>query len=624
MLTMPLGSLAFELGGRLGHPADDASATAAVHGQKSQAVGSSRGWSHQQPALATSALSGTFAADTPPAPLPALAPLAWPTPPGAPTAPAPLAWPTPPGTPAAPAPLAWPTPAGAPTAPAPLSWPTPPGAPAAPAPLAWPTPRGPARVPTPPYGGAALLSPPAPAAPAPPYPPALSSFATRVGGVLAGLSGAPSAQQDCLSGGRNTRVNSSSNNRRRTTTWEGPDCSGDVLVEGDIEFDASFTTITGISNGGRMRVTTEEGGTERSVTITPANGGLAYDYRVNGDRREFDAEGREWLSSTMLFMFRRFGFMAEERAASIVQRGGPNALLAEVDVLTSDFVRASYLRVLIERGQLDEGTLSRVLTIAGNTIDSDHYRTRIITAVAGRYPFTDGVRSAYINAVTAMDSDHYRHNAFSTLLEKGRLTPAQVSAVLGEARRIESDHYRARLLDELSASYRSTPAIREAYLAAATSIDSDHYKAGVLSDLLAMDGLTSAELAQVVSAAGSIDSDHYRARVLMQSAESGLSDAALQSAFLRSAAGIDSDHYLHSVLATVARRDNLDNTTLLALLDAAGGIESDHYLSELLVQVIERHRPEGEVRTRVENLMRGIESRTWRGRVAEALVGRGS
>src|SRR5690606_23896634 len=138
------------------------------------------------------------------------------------------------------------------------------------------------------------------------------------------------------------------------------------------------------------------------------------------------------LSSTMLFLFRRLGFMAEDRAAAIVQRGGPTALLAEAEMLHGDHTRARYLATLIEHGRLDEATLRRVLVLAGNTMASDHYRTEIITSVAGHYDFTDGVRDAYIGAISGMDSDHYRHEAFSTLLEKGRLTSAQVSAVLHE------------------------------------------------------------------------------------------------------------------------------------------------------------------------------------------------
>jgi beta-lactamase regulating signal transducer with metallopeptidase domain len=426
-------------------------------------------------------------------------------------------------------------------------------------------------------------------------------------------------ERDCLSRGRNTNTHSNTNDGRRTITWSGSGCSGELLVEGDVEFDAAFTTITGISRGGRVRITTEENGVERRVTITPANGGVSHDYRVDGNRAAFDDGGREWLSSTLLFAFRRFGFMAGERAAAILARGGPEALLAEVELMQSDYVRARYLTTLIEQGRLSEAELDRVLGLAGTGIDSDHYRTEIITAVAGRYEFTDGVRDAYIRAASGLDSDHYTHAAYSTLLKRGRLTPAQVSEVLGETRRIDSDHYRAQLLDEMAASYSASPAIRQAYLDAVADMDSDHYKTGVLTQLFSLGGMSTADLAQIVAAAATIDSDHYRANVLGHVAQRGLEDAALQQAFLRAAAGIDSDHYLHAVLEETARRDALDESTLLVLLEAAEGIESEHYRSELLLQIAARQRLEGEARTRFERLMNGLESRSRRTRVGEAV-----
>jgi beta-lactamase regulating signal transducer with metallopeptidase domain len=502
--------------------------------------------------------------------------------------------------------------------PGPMAPPSPPSAPgpriappSAPPPTPWSA--GAAVWPSEPPPPPPAAGDPMPAVPMPPGQPA--GAAMSLGGMISDGGG----QQDCLSSGRNTNVSSNTNNGRRTIKWSGSACSGEVVVEGDIEFEPGFTTITGISRGGRVQITTEEAGVERRVTITPASGGIAHDYRVDGNRREFDEAGREWLSSTLMFMFRRFGFMADERAAAILQRGGVNALLSEVDLLNSDYVRSRYLAVLIERGQLDEAALDRVLRIAGSTVDSDHYRTQIITAVAGRYDLTDGVRDAYIRAVSGMDSDHYRHQAFSTLLKNGRLTPAQVAAVLGETRRIDSDHYRAQLLNEMAAGYRSTPGIRPAYLEAAAGIDSDHYKTSVLMNLFSQDELSSADLAQVVNAAATIDSDHYRANVLAHVARSALTDAALQRAFVRAAAGIESDHYLQSVLGELANRDRLDNATLLVLLEAAEGIDSDHYRSELLIGLARRHRLEGEARTRFERLMQGIESSRRRDQVAEAL-----
>lgn len=430
------------------------------------------------------------------------------------------------------------------------------------------------------------------------------------------------AQDACLSGG-SASINSNSNDERQTIKWKGDDCSGEVVVEGEVQFDDAFTQIVGISRGGQFRVETDDGTAQRRVTITPANGALAYDYRVNGDRRELDAAGRQWLSSTMVFLFRRLGYMARERATAILQRGGTAALLAEVGLLHGDHTRARYLATLIERGGLDEATLNRVLTLAGNTIDSDHYRTEIITAVAGNYEFTNGVRDAYIGAISGMDSDHYRHEALSRLLQKGRLTAPQISAVLRETQRIDSDHYRAQLLEELADSYDSNPDIRTAYLEAAGGMESDHYKANVLSRLFSMGGMSDGERAQVVNAAATIDSDHYRADILTRVAQGGLKGAALQRAFMAAAHDIESDHYLQAVLLEVAAREDLDNATLLSLIEGAGSIESDHYQAELLVDIAKRHRLEGEARARVERLIQEMGSDTYRGRVAAALLSNG-
>jgi beta-lactamase regulating signal transducer with metallopeptidase domain len=432
-------------------------------------------------------------------------------------------------------------------------------------------------------------------------------------------SGQEDGRQDCLVTGRNTKVRSNTNHGRRTIEWSGSGCSGEVVVEGDIEFDAAFTTITAVSRGGRVRVTTTGNGIERRVTITPASGGVAYDYRVGGARREFDTAGRDWLTSTLLFMFRRVGFMADERAAAISQRGGVNALLSEVDLLNGDHVRARYLAALIDNGGLDEASLERVLGIAGSTIDSDYYRTQIITAVAGRYDFTDGVRDAYIRAVAGIESDYHVHVAFSALLKNGQLTPAQVSTVFTEMGRMASDYYRAGLLHEMAAGYRSSPGMRAAYLDAATALKSDYHKANVLTDLFAIGGMSSADLSRVVDAASTIGSDHYRASVLGPIAEGGLSDAALRRAFVRAAAGIDSDYSLQSVLAALANRGSLEEPELRVLLEAAEGIESDHYRSELLIRIARRHRLDGEARTRFERLLGEIDSRTRRDQVVAAL-----
>ena len=42
-----------------------------------------------------------------------------------------------------------------------------------------------------------------------------------------------------------------------------------------------------------------------------SDGELDYDYRVDGDRVDFDDEGREWLADIMIDVFRLTGLAAE-------------------------------------------------------------------------------------------------------------------------------------------------------------------------------------------------------------------------------------------------------------------------------------------------------------------------
>ena len=449
-------------------------------------------------------------------------------------------------------------------------------------------------------------------------PPRIESSAGVVVSVWSGELPA-AGQDDCLSG-NSTNITHNSNDDRRTLKWSGRNCSGELVLEGAVEFDPDFTRIVGVSRNGYVRLTSESGRTERRFVMQAGANGVTYEYSVNGERRPYDADAQRWVSEQLLFMFRRMGFMARERATAILERRGAEALLQEVDRLTGDYARAAYLEVLIAHGRLDEASLRRVLTQAGNTIRSDYYRTQIITAVAGRYTMTPGVRDAYIEAASGIDSDHYRHQAFSTLLSKGQLTSAQVSAVLRESNRIDSDHYRAALLREVESLYRSNPDIRAAFLEAATAMDSDHYVATVLERLLTRGGLSGAELARVVDAAATMESDHYRATVLKRVAETGLDDVTLRRAFVRAAAGIDSDHYLLTVLTPAVQRDRLEPDVLMSLLEAAASIESDHYQSQLLVEIANRHRLTGETRARFTRIMDSIDSEHYRNRVASALL----
>ncbi len=84
----------------------------------------------------------------------------------------------------------------------------------------------------------------------------------------------------------------------RTTNWEWSDDGERLAVRssGRVELDESSGTIRSISQGGFFAMEEEQDGRRRALRIRPdGRGGLEHDYRVDGERRPYEPEGRRFL-----------------------------------------------------------------------------------------------------------------------------------------------------------------------------------------------------------------------------------------------------------------------------------------------------------------------------------------
>jgi beta-lactamase regulating signal transducer with metallopeptidase domain len=417
------------------------------------------------------------------------------------------------------------------------------------------------------------------------------------------------------------RTTHNSNDEDHRLEWSKPGCDVEVRFEGEVEFSADFRDVASLGLGALLRIEETEGRTERRLDITPAaDGAPSYRYQVDGQEQPFEAAARAWYEGMLLQVFRRGGFMAEERVAALLRSGGTAAVLHELEAIPSDFVFALYTGELFEQGDVTAAQAVTLLDRATARIESDFYMAEILGEVARRHLGSDVVLDAFVAASTTLESDHYRAQVLTQALEQTTLTPPRVAAVLRSAGEIESDHYLAQLLEGVAARYALEPALRESYLTAVQSIESDHYQAEVLSTLLARNDLDADELAVVIRAVEGVESDHYRASVLQEIAARALPSDALRSAYLQAAAGIESDHYRTEALSRLLAQATLSATQLQDLIRAAAGVESDHYKADLLVSIARRHRIEGATRDVFMQAMDSVESQHYRGQVAEALL----
>ncbi|HZD05964.1 MAG TPA: hypothetical protein VE173_13720, partial [Longimicrobiales bacterium] len=320
---------------------------------------------------------------------------------------------------------------------------------------------------------------------------------------------------------------------RHRLEWRREGCRVEVRVEGDVEFGADFRTVDRLGDDALLRIQEEDGSTERRLDVTSGPGGAPrYRYRVDGRDRPFDDAAETWFAGMLLQVFRRAGFMAGERVQALLDQGGVEAVLQEMEVLDADHVFARYAEELLSRADLREDQVVDLIGRARTRVDSDHYLAAILEAAARDQPFTHRVLDATLEASGDLDSDHYRAGVLQRALDRGDLDGEQVGALLASAAELDSDHYLAGVLTEVAERYVLDPELRAGYLRTVFSLDSDHYRAQVLSSLLAREDLDGGELAEVLRAARDIESDHYRAGILDRVAARGLSGRALQDAYL--------------------------------------------------------------------------------------------
>lgn len=248
--------------------------------------------------------------------------------------------------------------------------------------------------------------------------------------------------------------------------------------------------------------------------MTPGAGGRpSYSYRIDGSERTFDGDARAWFREMLLQAFRRSGFMAEERVDALMETGGVEAVLRELDALHGDHPFAAYAGALVERSDLSEEETVAVLELARERVDSDHYMAQIVESFGDRRLESDRLFDAFLRASLGLESDHYRAQVLGHILERSDLGTVRVGGVLDASTEIESDHYRAgtlaRALDRDSLSQAQVIEVTRA----ARSIESDHYKTEFLLDLLGRHRARGPLREAILEVMETIGSSHYRSSV---------------------------------------------------------------------------------------------------------------
>jgi beta-lactamase regulating signal transducer with metallopeptidase domain len=384
-----------------------------------------------------------------------------------------------------------------------------------------------------------------------------------------------------------TNWNSSDNGSKRwIVRWSEGDCSYELEARGEVKFNRDVTDIESISRGGSFTLEQHIGDDTKRLVVRPRDDGtLERSYSENGARREFDAAARAWLAEALVALDRQTAFAADQRVPALLERGGVDAVLKEITLISSDYARRRYYTKLLSMRQLDRAQVKRVVEQAGADMTSDYELAELLVALSKLDAFSDDSHAAFVTAAKKIGSDYERRRALNALLQRDRLAPTTVSALLDAASTIQSDYELAELLIDVSKRYAINEQTRPTYIKALGSIKSDYEHRRVLSAIVAGGGLSPAVNRTLLEDAARISSDYELAEFLILMGKNGALDASTRDAYFAAANKIDSDYEHRRTLMPLVTRDLLTKDLAKSILASAAKIDSDYECSELLIAV---------------------------------------
>ena len=348
--------------------------------------------------------------------------------------------------------------------------------------------------------------------------------------------------------------------------WSSNGRNIEMDMSGDVEFTDDDTSVAHLSPGAFLRVEERTGWSSRRIEFRAVTSGEPeIRYRVNGAERPLDDAGRAWISNLLPRIIREHGVNADERARRILTRGGPAALLEEVDRISSDHARSRYLMAAFDSGKLDADALRQAAPRV-RRISSDDEKANLLIEVAPLY-LRQQLHGPLFDALDTISSDHDKARTIRAILSSPSLDASAVTDLIRLAKRIASDSERAGVLTSVLAERTMTAAEMDEVCGTASGMSSDHDKANVL--IAASSRLTPACFA----AARTISSDHEKRRVLERVLASGVTRETAHAA-IATASSISSDHEKVELLIRAAEQYS-DDATRALIRKAAEGVTSD-------------------------------------------------
>ena len=263
---------------------------------------------------------------------------------------------------------------------------------------------------------------------------------------LALMAGACSTDYFAFEHGNSTRI-SNFNNGDSSVKVRRPGYALTMQSEGQVTFTDDESDVASLEAKGRFELAETIGGVLREYIVeADRSGALSREYFFEGESTPMDDAAKQWLAAALPRMFRESGFDVEARIVRLLARGGPERVLQEVNLATSDYAKASYLGRLLETTPLDAAQADLALASASK-IDSDYELRRALNQALHTQSLDAKRLSLLLTTGRQIDSDYELTELLLEAMERLPADAEPLSAWLDAARQLDSDYELGRAIE---------------------------------------------------------------------------------------------------------------------------------------------------------------------------------
>ncbi|MFC2138097.1 hypothetical protein ACFLTE_07990 [Bacteroidota bacterium] len=402
----------------------------------------------------------------------------------------------------------------------------------------------------------------------------------------------------------------------------------EIKYKGKIVVTDDDKDIKSISPGGYLHIEKMAFGNERSIKIeSDVNGNLTNKYYEGNNEIPFDTKGKEWLAEILIDIIRSSGVGAEERVERIYKQKGINALIEEIEAISSSYsretkvmfieiemyhhsnksVRNLYYQILINEIQLTNDDLSELIpylsSIRSNstkgtlvreilykyslsvenlvkllevtqTLDYNTERGSVLRVLNPKLPDHARVTDIYFEIINNMEINSEKGNVIKHLLNtKSDLSKSTYYKMLESISNFSSEREKGALLIRLAKILPEDKGLMDEFYNIVDNMDEDYYvlKGEILtavSERGMPDNIYKADkniVLRLLKSSEDLISNSQRGLNLRRVNKMYTNDLEVIDAYFKVIKGFSNKLEEYNVLLDLIEKNKLDNETLIKI-----------------------------------------------------------